>query len=67
MPRTSYNKVPLTLRLTPIQSAVLSSVRYGGTVAVIVRFFLNKLINDELPAELKKELQDHLDDYKGAA
>lgn len=55
--RNSYNKVPLTLRLTPIQAAALTSARYGGNAAVILRFFIDKLINDELPDEIKQELE----------
>lgn len=58
--RSSFNKVPHTIRLTPIQAAAMASLRYSGSLAVIVRFFIDKLINDELPESLKKELEAHL-------
>lgn len=60
--KTSYNKVPTSLRLTPIQWAALFSVRYSGKVSIIIRFFIDKLVNDQLPKELKQELLDHLKD-----
>jgi hypothetical protein len=53
--------IPISIRLTPVQSAVLASARYSGKSGVIIRFFLNKLINDELPPALKLELEQHLE------
>ncbi|HEY1644834.1 MAG TPA: hypothetical protein VGF75_00425 [Candidatus Saccharimonadales bacterium] len=53
--------VPLSIRVTPVQGAVLASARYAGKSGAIIRFFLNKLINDELPPSLKTELEQYLD------
>jgi len=65
--RAVFNKIPLTIRITPIQYAVLNSRRYDGSTARIVRFFIDKLVNDELPAELKQELRELLEQERRAA
>jgi hypothetical protein len=54
--------IPMSIRLTPVQGAVLSSARYSGKSGVIIRFFLDKLIDGELPHYLIDELEQHLDD-----
>lgn len=65
MPKTDkVAPVPLSIRVTPIQGAVLASERYAGKSGAIIRFFLSKFINDELPDSLKKELEQHLEMIK---
>jgi hypothetical protein len=38
----------------------MESPTYKGKAAVVVRFFLDELVNDTLPPELKAKLENHL-------
>lgn len=62
MPKLTKNvsKIPLSIKVTPIQLGVLNSARYYGKSGQIFRFFLNKLINGELPPDLVQELRKEL-------
>jgi hypothetical protein len=62
MPKSDkiVSQIPVSVKVTPIQFGVLSSARYFGKSGKLFRFFLNKLINQELPIELEQELRKEL-------
>ena len=59
MPSTKFttNK---SIRLTHLQLAVLEQPRFKNKGGVVLRFLLDKLINEELPQEIIKELEIEL-------
>lgn len=56
MPSNKYTS-NVSIKLTHLQQAILKTAPYKGNTGVIVRFLLNKLFNDELPASVKMELE----------
>lgn len=59
MPSTKYttNK---SIRLTHLQIAALEQPRFKNKGGIVLRFLLDKLINDELPEYLVQELESEL-------
>jgi hypothetical protein len=51
----TYNK---SIRFTHFQLAWLDQPRLRGQSGLIVRFLLDKLINNELPTEIVQELEN---------
>jgi len=66
MPSTkyTYNK---SIRFTYLQLAWLDQPRLRGKSGHIVRFFIDKWINNELPEELVRELENVIARVSGIA